>query len=92
MVRAICAALDARRPRDDGQSYAGQISFVADRPGHDQRYAIDAAKIARELGWEPQVRFEDGIASTVDWYLARKDWWEPILQRRYATERLGLKA
>jgi len=92
VVRAICAALDARRPRDDGQSYAGQISFVADRPGHDQRYAIDAAKIARELGWEPQVRFEDGIASTVDWYLARKDWWEPILQRRYATERLGLKA
>ncbi len=92
VVRAICAALDARRPRDDGKSYAEQITFVADRPGHDQRYAIDAAKIARELGWEPQVRFEDGIAQTVDWYLARGDWWEPILQRRYATERLGLKS
>lgn len=92
VVRAICAALDARRPRGDGKSYAEQITFVADRPGHDQRYAIDAAKIARELGWEPQVRFEDGIAATVDWYLTRKDWWEPILQRRYATERLGLKA
>ncbi len=71
VVRAICAALDARRPREDGKSYAEQITFVADRPGHDQRYAIDAAKIARELGWEPQVRFEDGIARTVDWYLAR---------------------
>jgi dTDP-glucose 4,6-dehydratase len=92
VVSAICAALDARRPRADGKSYAEQITFVADRPGHDQRYAIDAAKIARELGWEPQVRFEDGIAKTVDWYLARGDWWEPILQRRYATERLGLKA
>ncbi|MCE2841391.1 MAG: dTDP-glucose 4,6-dehydratase [Novosphingobium sp.] len=92
VVRAICSALDARRPREDGKSYAEQITFVADRPGHDQRYAIDAAKIARELGWEPQVRFEEGIAATVDWYLTRKDWWEPILQRRYATERLGLKA
>jgi len=92
VVRAICAALDTRRPRGDGKSYTEQITFVADRPGHDQRYAIDAAKIARELGWEPQVRFEDGIAATVDWYLTRKDWWEPILQRRYATERLGLKS
>ena len=92
VVRTICAALDARHPRADGQSYAEQITFVADRPGHDQRYAIDAAKIARELGWTPQVRFEDGIAATVDWYLTRKDWWEPILQRRYATERLGLKS
>ncbi|MCZ8172524.1 MAG: dTDP-glucose 4,6-dehydratase [Brevundimonas sp.] len=91
VVRAICAMLDWRRPREDGKSYAEQITFVADRPGHDQRYAIDAAKIARELGWEPQVRFEDGIAQTVDWYLAREDWWEPILQRRYSTERLGLK-
>lgn len=92
VVRAICAALDARRPRADGKSYAEQITFVADRPGHDQRYAIDAGKIARELGWQPEVGFEEGIARTVDWYLARQDWWEPILQRRYATERLGLKA
>lgn len=92
VVRAICAALDARQPRTDGRSYAEQITFVADRPGHDQRYAIDAGKIARELGWKPQVCFEDGIARTVDWYLARKDWWKPILQRRYATERLGLKS
>lgn len=92
VVRAICAALDARSPRADGESYAKQIVFVADRPGHDQRYAIDASKIARELGWQPQMGFEEGIARTVDWYLARTDWWEPILARRYATERLGLKA
>lgn len=91
VVRAICSTLDAHRPRADGKSYAEQITFVADRPGHDQRYAIDASKIARELGWEPQVSFEDGIARTVDWYLQRKDWWEPLLQRRYDTERLGLK-
>ncbi|MFM6949718.1 MAG: dTDP-glucose 4,6-dehydratase [Novosphingobium sp.] len=89
VVQAICAALDARRPRADGQSYASLITYVTDRPGHDQRYAIDASKIARELGWAPEVRFEDGIARTVDWYLSRKDWWEPILQGRYATERLG---
>lgn len=92
VVHAICAALDAHRPCESGKSYADQITFVADRPGHDQRYAIDAAKIARELGWEPQVRFEDGIAQTVDWYLTRKDWWEPILRQRYATQRLGAAA
>lgn len=92
VVEAICAALHARRPQEDGKPYADQITFVADRPGHDQRYAIDASKIAHELGWEPQVRFEDGIARTVDWYLSHKDWWGPILQRRYATERMGLKA
>lgn len=92
VVGAICSALDSLSPREDGKSYEEQITFVADRPGHDQRYAIDASKIARELGWEPQVRFEDGITQTVQWYLARKDWWEPILLRRYATERLGLKA
>ena len=92
VVRAICAALDSSRPREDGRSYAQQITFVADRPGHDQRYAIDAGKIARTLGWQPEVSFEDGIARTVEWYLARPDWWEPILARRYTTERLGLRA
>ncbi|WP_295492084.1 dTDP-glucose 4,6-dehydratase [Sphingorhabdus sp. EL138] len=92
VVRAICAALDTRAPRDDGKSYAEQITFVADRPGHDQRYAIDASKIKRELGWQPEVGFEEGVARTVDWYLTHEDWWQPILQRRYVTERLGLKA
>jgi dTDP-glucose 4,6-dehydratase len=91
VVRAICAALDQRQPRSDGRSYAEQIRFVPDRPGHDQRYAIDAGKIRRELGWEPQITFEQGIGRTVDWYLERRDWWEPILARRYDTGRLGLK-
>jgi dTDP-glucose 4,6-dehydratase len=91
VVRAICAALDRRQPRADGASYAEQIRFVPDRPGHDQRYAIDASKIRDELGWEPQVTFEEGIDRTVDWYLERRDWWEPILARRYDTGRLGLK-
>src|SRR5206468_9459292 len=91
VVRAICAALDQRRPRSDGRSYADQIRFVPDRPGHDQRYAIDAGKIRRELGWEPQVSFDEGVGRTIDWYLERRDWWEPILARRYDTGRLGLK-
>lgn len=92
VVRAICAALDERQPRKDRKSYDEQIRFVPDRPGHDHRYAIDAGKIRRELGWEPQVSFEEGIRRTVDWYLARRDWWEPILARRYDTGRLGLKS
>jgi dTDP-glucose 4,6-dehydratase len=89
VVEAICAALDRRHPRADGASYAGQIEFVADRPGHDRRYAIDASKIARDLGWRPSVTFEQGIARTVDWYLTRRDWWEPLLGDRYDTSRLG---
>jgi len=92
VVKAICAHLDRRLPREDGRSYAEQITFVSDRPGHDQRYAIDAAKIARELGWRPQVTFEQGIAATVDWYIDRPDWWEPLLKERYATQRIGLLA
>jgi dTDP-glucose 4,6-dehydratase len=74
VVRTICALLDARRPRADGKSYAEQISFVADRPGHDRRYAIDATRIERELGWRPAVPFAEGIARTVDWYLDNPAW------------------
>lgn len=92
VVQVICARLDAVRPRADGQSYAEQITFVADRPGHDQRYAIDASKIRDELGWQPQQTFEQGIANTVDWYLSREDWWRPIVGERYATQRIGLSA
>ena len=91
VVRTICSTLDRLRPRSDGQPYASQIAFVADRPGHDHRYAIDASKIREELGWKPQVGFEQGIEQTVRWYLDRRDWWEPILARRYDTGRLGLK-
>jgi len=90
VVRAICAALDRLAPRPDGRTYADQISFVADRPGHDHRYAIDAAKIKAELGWEPSVLFEEGIERTVRWYLDNRDWWGDILAARYDTGRLGL--
>jgi dTDP-glucose 4,6-dehydratase len=90
VVKAICASLDRKRPRADGKLYADQITFVADRPGHDARYAIDASKIRDELGWEPSVTFETGIEQTVDWYLNNRDWWQAILDRRYKTERLGV--
>lgn len=89
VVRAICAILDRKRPRGDGKSYADQITFVADRPGHDQRYAIDASKIKRDLGWSPSVTFEQGIEQTVTWFLENETWWRDILEKRYKTERLG---
>lgn len=89
VVRAICATLDIERPREDGTSYAEQIIFVKDRPGHDYRYAIDASKIERELGWRPAKTFEEGIELTVRWYLDNESWWRTILSNRYATERLG---
>jgi dTDP-glucose 4,6-dehydratase len=91
VVETICDRLDAIRPRADGQSYRDQISFVADRPGHDFRYAIDASKLERELGWRPQESFESGIDRTIRWYLDNEDWWRPILAKSYAGERLGLK-
>jgi dTDP-glucose 4,6-dehydratase len=92
VVETICDTLDQIRPRADGRSYRDQISFVADRPGHDFRYAIDASKLERELGWRPQESFETGIAKTIRWYLDNEAWWRPILERNYAGERLGLKA
>jgi dTDP-glucose 4,6-dehydratase len=64
---------------------------VTDRPGHDFRYAIDASKIQRELGWVPEESFESGMAKTVDWYLSRQDWWQPILDSTYNTQRLGVR-
>ena len=89
VVETICAALDRLQPKAHGR-YADQIRFVTDRPGHDHRYAIDASKIRRELGWEPQETFERGIEKTVRWYLDHRDWWQDILDGRYTTERLGL--
>jgi dTDP-glucose 4,6-dehydratase len=83
VVHALCAALDAAKPRPDGQSYAKQITFVADRPGHDRRYAIDARKIERELGWKPVETFESGIAKTVAWYLANQDWVHSVTSGSY---------
>jgi dTDP-glucose 4,6-dehydratase len=74
IVKTICARLDSLKPRSDGRSYAEQITFVKDRPGHDRRYAIDADKIRRDLGWSPTETFESGIGKTVDWYLNNSDW------------------
>lgn len=90
VVRTICSILDTLRPRTDGKAYCEQITYVTDRPGHDHRYAIDASKIRADLGWEPSVTFEQGIEQTVRWYLENQDWWQEILDGRYATQRLGV--
>ncbi|WP_202841194.1 dTDP-glucose 4,6-dehydratase [Luteimonas saliphila] len=92
VVKAICALLDQRRPRDDGRPRESQIAFVADRPGHDRRYAIDASKLRDELGWEPKYTFERGIAETVDWYLANQAWVNRVLDGSYRLERIGVAA
>lgn len=89
VVRAICAHLDELAPRADGKPYADQISHVADRPGHDMRYAIDATRIGEELGWTPIETFESGIRKTVEWYLANEAWWRPLVAAK-AAERRGV--
>jgi dTDP-glucose 4,6-dehydratase len=89
VVRAICRLLDARRPLPNGRDRESLITFVADRPGHDRRYAIDASKIERELGWAPTVTFEQGIERTVDWYLEHQDWVSRVLDGSYRLERIG---
>lgn len=89
VVETICRLLDERRPRSDGRPRSSQITFVADRPGHDRRYAIDASKLRDELGWEPQYTFEQGIAETVDWYLDNQEWVNRVLDGSYRLERIG---
>jgi dTDP-glucose 4,6-dehydratase len=91
VVETICRELDRELPRPDGKSYREQIEFVADRPGHDRRYAIDASKISNDLGWSPSVSFDEGIRRTVEWYLTHRHWWEPLLGERYNTSRLGVR-
>jgi dTDP-glucose 4,6-dehydratase len=83
VVRTLCAVLDELKPRADGKGYDEQITYVKDRPGHDRRYAIDARKIERELGWKPQETFETGIRKTVQWYLANQDWVEDVTSGAY---------
>ncbi|MCW2240847.1 dTDP-glucose 4,6-dehydratase [Azospirillum canadense] len=90
VVRTLCALLDELAPA--GAPHDRLITFVADRPGHDKRYAIDASKITRELGWTPQETFETGLRKTVEWYLENRSWWEAILNGSYRGERLGLDA
>ena len=91
VVQAICDILDRLAPRPGAPPRGELIAFVADRPGHDQRYAIDATRLEAELGWRAQETFETGLERTVRWYLDRRDWWEPI-RARYGGERLGLPA
>jgi dTDP-glucose 4,6-dehydratase len=83
VVKTICQILDELQPRADGKSYAEQITFVKDRPGHDRRYAIDASKIARELGWKPKETFNSGIKKTVQWYLDHPVWVEGVVSGSY---------
>ncbi|MBR1871053.1 MAG: dTDP-glucose 4,6-dehydratase [Kiritimatiellae bacterium] len=91
VVQAICATLDELKPRANGKAYAELITFVADRPGHDARYAIDSGKLQRELGWKAKWTFSTGLADTVKWYLANDWWWRPLREEKYAGERLGRK-
>ncbi|MCQ4161236.1 dTDP-glucose 4,6-dehydratase [Roseomonas sp. GC11] len=91
VVQAICDTLDRLRP-DAAGPHRRLISFVADRPGHDARYAIDASKLKRELGWEPAENFESGLEKTIRWYLDNSWWWQPLRERVYSGERIGLLA
>jgi dTDP-glucose 4,6-dehydratase len=89
LVQTICSILDRLRPRDDGSLYSELITFVADRPGHDARYAIDPSRIRKELGWRPSVSVQEGLEQTVQWYLDNEDWWRPLLSRQGVGQRLG---
>ncbi len=89
VVSTICEVLDRQRPRPNPGSYKDLISFVADRPGHDRRYAIDATKIRQQLGWRPKETFESGIHKTVAWYIENEWWWRPLRQKTYDGTRLG---
>lgn len=90
VVHGICDLLDEQRPQSGGKRYRDNIEFVADRPGHDLRYAIDASKIERELGWKPQETFETGLRKTVDWYLENQEWCQHVQDGSYQRERLGV--
>jgi len=89
VVKTICALLDERQPLANGKKRESLVTHVPDRPGHDRRYAIDASKIKRDLGWRQAESFESGLARTVDWYLAHQDWVRRVLDGSYRMERLG---
>lgn len=92
VVHTICDSLDRLRPRSDGRSHRNQIAYVTDRPGHDQRYAIDATRISNELGWRPIETFESGIDKTIAWYLENRSWWQNLVAHADANKRRGLSA
>lgn len=89
VVETLCRLLDERRPREDGKPRFSQVTYVADRPGHDRRYAIDASKLQGELGWRPAHSFDQGMADTVDWYLDNGAWVSRVLDGSYRLERMG---
>jgi dTDP-glucose 4,6-dehydratase len=96
LVRLLCEILDERVENGQiksgnriGKSFAAQIQFVSDRPGHDMRYAIDASKIREQLGWEPKQDHSSGFRKTVDWYLENSSWWQSILNGEYQLDRMG---
>ena len=91
LVQTVCDILDRLKPHDDG-SYAKLITFVADRPGHDLRYAIDPTRIREELGWRPSVTVEEGLEHTVNWYLENEAWWRTLQNREGVGRRLGIKS
>lgn len=91
LVKTLCGILDAKKPKESG-SYADQITFVTDRPGHDARYAINPSRIRDELGWRPSVTVEEGLERTVQWYLDNEAWWRPLQERHGVGQRLGVKA
>jgi len=90
IVKIICGKMDELSPRINGAKYEELIAYVADRPGHDFRYAIDASKIENELGWLPKESFETGIEKTIRWYLDNQEWWKSIQNNTYQQERLGV--
>jgi len=90
IIKTICQKMDELSPRINRAKYEELITYVADRPGHDFRYAIDASKIENELGWLPKESFETGIEKTILWYLDNKEWWESIQNNTYQQERLGV--
>ncbi|MFI5020419.1 MAG: dTDP-glucose 4,6-dehydratase [Alphaproteobacteria bacterium] len=90
MVRRICRILDGTAPRGDGRSHAAAIRHVADRPGHDRRYALDARKVEAELGFRATTGLDEGLRSTVAWYLRNRAWWSDLVSRGYALDRIGL--
>ena len=92
VVKIICKILDELKPQDNNQPYETLITFVKDRPGHDLRYAIDASKIAKDLGWKPEETFETGIRKTVEWYLNNLEWCRRVQDGSYQRERLGVSA
>jgi dTDP-glucose 4,6-dehydratase len=91
LVKTLCTILDRLQPKVGSGSYADQITFVADRPGHDARYAIDPSRIRKELGWRPSVTVEEGLEKTVQWYLDNESWWRPLLNRHGVGQRIGTR-